>query len=175
MICCLVFNKEFDIQSFMTIGRSPCIDIFRLRLEIFHTFACFRTLVWKKSYASMGLKIPSRIFKLTCCRIGKETCRLDCFQNVELIRGIKNKEIQKYKNMLFYFICFKHTITLGSNGPRQPPHIVSKHLKLIYIGHPKKNGLGSNGPPCGLLGLKMFQWIEILSSYFYQKNLTNCI
>ena len=28
MICCLVFNKEFDVQSFMTIGRSPCIFMY---------------------------------------------------------------------------------------------------------------------------------------------------
>ena len=31
-----------------------CIEIFRLHLEIFHTLACFHTLVWEKSYTSMG-------------------------------------------------------------------------------------------------------------------------
>ena len=29
------------------------IQIFRLRLEIFHTLAYFHTLVWEKSYKSM--------------------------------------------------------------------------------------------------------------------------
>ena len=29
------------------------VEIFRLRLEIFHTLACFHTLVWEKSYTSM--------------------------------------------------------------------------------------------------------------------------
>ena len=30
------------------------LEILRLRLENFHTIACFHTLVWEKSYTSMG-------------------------------------------------------------------------------------------------------------------------
>ena len=35
MICCLVFNKEFDIQSFMTIGGSPCIYIIYIQIFLY--------------------------------------------------------------------------------------------------------------------------------------------
>ena len=46
MISCLVFNKEFDIQNFMTIGGSPCIYLRGLptldaeKKAIFMNFFC---------------------------------------------------------------------------------------------------------------------------------------
>ena len=63
MICCLVFNKEFDIKSFMTIGGSPCRTYFwytipwqkLIRIKIWNLG------LWLMKLISLG-SVVSRVF-----------------------------------------------------------------------------------------------------------------